>query len=841
MADRYWVSAIPGLFSDPLSINWSTTSGGAPGASVPGATDRARYNGNGLGDCQFDLALTGQDLRVDAGYSGTLDAATDNLNHTVGNGSEAIFFIDNGAGSNPTFTPGTGLWTISNANVVLSSTETFILSGDWRVSIATSLNWDVQTNDLIRPYELTIQAGVTMTSTIAGLIMATGSGSPTVLVQGTLHLNVTGQGLQIPDGGTLTVDSGGLISGAVGSYINTSTSSTTTFISNGTISTEVRPTLSNGETVTIDGTGTYDAFTIVKLAGSSATNLILKGSPSFTGKVSISGAGSGTFTINNSTNNPSLQFDGDVEITNNTGGITYTKGTGTITFGGSADQRLDFDGEAIEDVEIDKSAGVALFNEAVTMDSLHGISGTLDIADVTVTVVGNATFDDGFNVQNSSLVTQTRLPTGNSATGDRDTWTASAGNKWDCVDDPIGTPDDDATYTEILDASGVQHHTFTAFSIPTGAVILRVSVYGRARRTTTAINFFLDFFDTVTRPSANISSVGTSYISVVADWFTDPATLLAWTEAAVEAIIECGYQNGATVAGEGARVTQNYIECAYYIPGGSAGLLIVGGNLDINGLTGSHVTWEGVDLDVTGTATADYTDVSDSDASAGTEVTASNSSNDGGNTNWNFGSAEYTLDATTGEYVLTGQGAGLLASRLLPSAHGSYALSGQAVGLLSSRILAAQHSTYATSGQDASLLAGRRLALDNGAYALSGQVASLLASRYLSITHGAYSYVGQDAALLRGYVPLVADHGAFALSGQAASLLAARRFALNHGVYILTGQSADLVNPADRGWLQVAGIRVGRQLDGSVRVKTMLASGVHTSVDDMTHSGVRTN
>lgn len=51
------------------------------------------------------------------------------------------------------------------------------------------------------------------------------------------------------------------------------------------------------------------------------------------------------------------------------------------------------------------------------------------------------------------------------------------------------------------------------------------------------------------------------------------------------------------------------------------------------------ITWNGPDLDVTGTATADWVVVTNSDASAGTAITCTDCTDSGGNTNWTFEAA----------------------------------------------------------------------------------------------------------------------------------------------------------------------------------------------------------
>ncbi|UTW63526.1 T9SS type A sorting domain-containing protein [bacterium SCSIO 12741] len=67
---RYWVASSTGNWNDVS--NWSTSSGGAAGASVPGAGNTAIFNGNGTGKCVLDIAPTVGGLTV-SGYGDTLD------------------------------------------------------------------------------------------------------------------------------------------------------------------------------------------------------------------------------------------------------------------------------------------------------------------------------------------------------------------------------------------------------------------------------------------------------------------------------------------------------------------------------------------------------------------------------------------------------------------------------------------------------------------------------------------------------------------------------------------------------------------------------------------------
>lgn len=69
---RYWVATGTGNWNN--TANWSTTSGGAGGASVPGVADQVFFNGAGgaNGNCNLNVAPTVAGISI-SGYSGTID------------------------------------------------------------------------------------------------------------------------------------------------------------------------------------------------------------------------------------------------------------------------------------------------------------------------------------------------------------------------------------------------------------------------------------------------------------------------------------------------------------------------------------------------------------------------------------------------------------------------------------------------------------------------------------------------------------------------------------------------------------------------------------------------
>ena len=104
-ASRYWVSSASSNWNN--TTNWSTTNGGAGGASVPLATDDIFFNNNGLGNCLIDIATTINSINITATYSGVID-----IN---GNTFNIIGTINNEfAGGTINDTPGTSSLTINS-------------------------------------------------------------------------------------------------------------------------------------------------------------------------------------------------------------------------------------------------------------------------------------------------------------------------------------------------------------------------------------------------------------------------------------------------------------------------------------------------------------------------------------------------------------------------------------------------------------------------------------------------------------------------------------------------------------------------------------------------------
>ena len=90
MSGRYWVASSAGTWND--TSNWSASSGGSSGASVPGASDDVFFDGNGTGDCTLNINASVASLNAQSGYTGAIDFGTSNFT------ASGTFTLDHGGG-----------------------------------------------------------------------------------------------------------------------------------------------------------------------------------------------------------------------------------------------------------------------------------------------------------------------------------------------------------------------------------------------------------------------------------------------------------------------------------------------------------------------------------------------------------------------------------------------------------------------------------------------------------------------------------------------------------------------------------------------------------------------
>lgn len=185
---------------------------------------------------------------------------------------------------------------------------------------------------------------------------------------------------------------------------------------------------------------------------------------------------------------------------------------------------------------------------------------------------------------------------------------------------------------------------------------------------------------------------------------------------------------------------------------------------------------------------------------------------------WEVQLTHYTLTADAGSFALSGNDAGLRATRSLTAAVGAFTLTGNDTGLTSlpapterNYILGGLFPTYVqeTGTRDFVLVA---------AY-VEGTFPDALNAYSLPTTTGAFTLTGNATGLLRGY-PLAAGLGAFVLTGTASGLTAARKLVAGTGTFSLTGQDAALTAGAtvavDVGVFALTGIDAGLRADRKI-------------------------
>lgn len=132
MANRYWVAATASNWNN--TANWSTSSGGSSGASVPGASDTAIFNSNGIGKCTLDMSITVATLTLGGGYTGAgaddghFDC--DGFDVTITSSSHVAF-----SNKTVTFSDGTTtVWTFGQGFNARSSSASFanLTTCTWR-------------------------------------------------------------------------------------------------------------------------------------------------------------------------------------------------------------------------------------------------------------------------------------------------------------------------------------------------------------------------------------------------------------------------------------------------------------------------------------------------------------------------------------------------------------------------------------------------------------------------------------------------------------------------------------------------------------------------------------
>jgi hypothetical protein len=457
MAARYWVGGT-GTWDAVNTTNWSATSGGAGGASVPTAVDNAFFDaasGGGIATLGQDVPCIQLDIR---GYTGTLDFSTFVVNSE---GSAVISPRQDGTATvigtktvNLNYSGAVGTRTISlttavteanalNVNVT-AGTDTITTNA---ACVLRNLNFTgfagTYANTTRTIYgNLTISSGMTVTAGTNATTFAATSGTQQITTNGkTLDFPITqnnpGATLQLQDNLTM------------GSTRTFNLTAGTLDLVDKTLSTGLFNTSNSNVRTLAFGTGqielTGNSATIWN--GSTSTNLTVTGSKTI--NCTYSGA-TGTRILNTSaalsetnaynvnvtagTDIVSLQnryynlnttgFTGTIAATSRTifgsltigAGATYTSTTTTTTFAGTSGSHtittngVLFDGA----ITFNGPSGSWVFTDALTQESTRNFTitaGTVALKNGVTSTVGNfiATSSDIKFLQSSLAGSQATL------------------------------------------------------------------------------------------------------------------------------------------------------------------------------------------------------------------------------------------------------------------------------------------------------------------------------------------------------------------------------------------------------------------------------------------------
>lgn len=352
LAQRFWVSATPSNWNN--TANWSASSGGPGGASVPGASDLVTFNASGLGNCTLDIAPNVAGITVN-GYTGIININGFNLT-TTGTNTFTTGTINNGGAAAAVTLNTIGSTTFNGttfgANVNGSTGRIFLNGSTFNGTVnitKTANNTDLSTGNNI------FQGAVTLTNSSTSQFRLSGT-NPDIF------------------NGTLS-----LISGNSGPLEIAYTAANTQFNQNISITYNATGAISfgaNGGTSTLAATRT---ISVVGFGASGCGNLsIARFTQSGATAQTINLGGNNTATL---TLGPASSFGGSLTTT-----------IPSIIFNSSTFQAVTVTKTGTQN---DSSRGGNTFNGVMTVNNQGGdfLMGT-NAADAGDTWIANATFNN---------------------------------------------------------------------------------------------------------------------------------------------------------------------------------------------------------------------------------------------------------------------------------------------------------------------------------------------------------------------------------------------------------------------------------------------------------------
>ena len=214
MANRYWVGGT-GSWSTSNTANWSTTSGGTGGASVPGASDVAIFDSNSFSGSYTvtktsNTTVSGLSMINPSGgtltFAGTTaTAVSGNDGISIGSGVNWTNTANLNITGTPTMNITTNGTTIASIISLLSGTPVVTLSG----AVATSKAFDISTGCTLNLNNFNINCDI---FTLSGssinprtINFGTGAINITSTTTGATVINASGQGLTVTGSRTLNI------------------------------------------------------------------------------------------------------------------------------------------------------------------------------------------------------------------------------------------------------------------------------------------------------------------------------------------------------------------------------------------------------------------------------------------------------------------------------------------------------------------------------------------------------------------------------------------------------------------------------------------------------------
>lgn len=371
MANRYWVGGT-GTWDGSNTANWSATSGGASGASVPTIADAAFFNASSGGGT-VTLGANVDCLTVNfSGFTGTFDFSTYDVNvagnaATVVNISSTIAAVNGTGKFNCSYVGGTGTRTVILASGAAAK------AANLRVSAGTDTLTLSSTNHII-DLDFTGFAGTWSTTTTVNVYgnLTLSTGMTVGSLGAAIVMGATTTGKTITSNGK-TIDQGLTFNGVGGGWA-------------------LQDALTLGATRTL--TLTTGALS---LGNNNLTCGLFASSNSNTRSISTTGGQiycvSNNATIFNASTATNLTITGNLIVN-----CTYSGSTGTRQINGGATATL----PEAQSISFNITAGTDTFvfgsaNCAKNVD-FTGFKGTVNSSSSsTVTIYGNLTFDSGCN------------------------------------------------------------------------------------------------------------------------------------------------------------------------------------------------------------------------------------------------------------------------------------------------------------------------------------------------------------------------------------------------------------------------------------------------------------